>query len=215
MIYNEYMVFKKRLNIRKVLTEVRVKRLTFFTPSMFANIFNTSLSGARIFLSRNTRLGYFIRLRKGIYSPADLQPSSFEIANMICKPSYISLEIALSFYHVIPETVYSITSITTKHSQRIETLNQVFIYHKLNKSLYFGYEVVDMNSKKIIMATKEKSLLDYLYFVARGQKEYNERFDIRNLDKHIISNYSQVFLKNIKNNYIKKRFTALLEKMNL
>lgn len=209
------MVSNRRLNIREILKETEVQKLTLFTPSVFAKLFNTSLSNARIFLSRNTRLKYFVRLKKGIYSPTNLQPSSFEIANIIYKPSYISLEIALSFYHIIPETIYGITSITTKHSKKTNVFNQIFTYHKLNRNLYFGYQIVRINNKNIIIATKEKALLDYLYFIARGQKKYNERFDIRILDKQKLSKYSNVFFKNIKNNYIKKRFALLLKKINL
>ena len=209
------MVSNTRLNIREVVKEVELQKLAFFTPAIFAKRFNINLSRATIFLSRNTRLGYFVRIKKGIYSPANIRPSSLEIANIIYKPSYISSELALSFYHILPETVYSITSITTKHSKEVKVLNQIFTYRKLNTNLYFGYEIVRISNKNIVMATKEKALLDYLYFIARGQKKYNERIDLRTINKQKLSKYSKVFFKNIKNKYIKKKFALLIEKINL
>jgi predicted transcriptional regulator of viral defense system len=209
------MVLNKRLNIRSVLKELEIKGLSLFTPNIFAKVFKINLSTATIFLSRNTRLGYFVRLKKGTYSPTNLQPSPLEIANLIYKPSYISLEIALSFYHIIPETIYSITSITTKHSKEVKVFNQIFSYHRLSRKLYFGYEFIRAGNKKILIATKEKAFLDYLYFVALGQKKYNERLDIRIIDKKKILKYSQIYFKSIKNSYIKKRFALLLKKLNL
>lgn len=209
------MVLNKRLNIREVLAEMGTQKLVLFTPSTFAKSLNTNISKATIFLSRNTRLGYFVRLKKGIYSPANLRPSSLEIANIIYKPSYISLEIALSFYHIIPETVYSITSITTRVPKKTKVFNQIFTYQKLNRNLYFGYEVIRIGNRNVIMATKEKALLDYLYFVALGHKKYNERFDLRTLDKQKISKYSKFFFRSIKNRYVKRRFALLLRSINL
>lgn len=207
------MVSNKRLNIKEVLEKVEKKKLTFFTLDTFAKTFNTSISRATVFLSNNTHQGYFVRLKKGVYGPTILQPSSFEIANIVYKPSYISLELALSFYHIFPETVYSITSITPKHSKQIQLLNQIFAYHKLNKKLYFGYHTLKINNSPVFIATKEKAFLDYLYFVARGQKKYNDRLDTRYLDKKIVSEYSKIFFTNIKNKYIKQRFEELLRKV--
>jgi predicted transcriptional regulator of viral defense system len=150
-----------------------------------------------------------------LYSSANLQPSSLEIANLIYRPSCISLEIALSYYHVIPETVYAITSVTTKHSKDIKVLNQIYRYHQISKGLYFGYQTIRVANKNVIIATKEKALLDYLYFVARGQKKYNERFDLRLVDKEKLRKYSKIFFKNINNTHIKKRFGLLLARINL
>lgn len=209
------MVLNKRLNIKTVLKEAQLRGLSIFTPDIFAKIFKTKLSTAKIFLSRNTRSGNFVRLKKGIYSSVNLQPSPLEIANLIYKPSYISLEIALSYYHIIPETVYTITSITTKHTKEATVLNQIYSYHRLSKKLYFGYEFKKVSNKNILIATKEKAFLDYLYFVALGQKKYNERLDIRVIDKQKLASYSNTYFKNLRNNHIKTRLACLLKKLNL
>lgn len=201
----------KRLQIRRVLDEVNEKMLFFFTPKIIAQAFNTTLQRATIFLSLNTKRGYFVRLKKGIYALSTQQPTPLEVANLVYKPSYISLETALSYYHILPETVYSTTSITTKHSKTITIFNQIFSYHKLSKQLYFGYEVVRVGTKQILMATKEKALLDYLYFVAIGQKQVNNRLDVRTIDTKRLSEYEKVFWKSINNTFITKKFKSLLK----
>ena len=209
------MVLNKRLNIRTVLKEIDLKGLSIFTPGIFANNFKIKLSTAKIYLSRNTKVGYFVRIKKGIYSPTNLRPSPLEIANLIYKPSYISLELALSYYHIIPETIYSITSITTNHSKECKVLNQIYSYHRLSKKLYCGYEFNRIGNKKILIATKEKAFLDYLYFVALGQKKYNDRLDIRKIDKQKLAKYSKIYFGSMRNKFIKKRFAQQLNKLNL
>ncbi|GAI56933.1 unnamed protein product, partial [marine sediment metagenome] len=57
--------------------------------------------------------GYIKKVVRGYYIFSDLKLSEeilFKIANRIYLPSYISLESALSYYHLIPESVYGITS---------------------------------------------------------------------------------------------------------
>ena len=45
----------------------------------------------------------------------------FLIANKIYNPSYVSFEMALSYYRLIPEGVYSITSATAKKTIKFKT----------------------------------------------------------------------------------------------
>ncbi|HSW71384.1 MAG TPA: hypothetical protein VLH77_05335 [Gammaproteobacteria bacterium] len=49
------------------------------------------------------------------------KPHPFELAQYIYGPSYISLESALSFHKLIPETVYTVTSTTVKRSREFQT----------------------------------------------------------------------------------------------
>lgn len=208
------MVLTKRSMItREVLERIEQQNLVLFTPAIFARFFGITPSKAAVYLSRNTKKGIFIRPKRGIYFSKRLPPSPLEIANVVYKPSYISLDMALSYHHLIPETVYAITSITTKHSKDFKVLNQVYSYHKLNRNLFFGYRVIKIGGRSIIMAGKEKALLDYFYFVARGQKKYNERLNLKDTDRKKIQNYSSIFFKNIHNKYIRKRFGLLLNQI--
>ena len=206
-----------RLNINNVIRELRAKKMAMFSIEDFSRSFKLNPHKVSVFVSRNAKpeRGNFIRLKNGLYTLKDSQPSPLEIANIIYRPSYISLDIALSYYNIIPEAVYSITSITARLSKRYKILNQAYEYHKIIKGLYFGYKTIKTGNKYIVIATREKALLDYLYFVAMGKKKYNDRFDFKNLDKKNFNNYSSRFFKSIKNENIRKNLGLLLKRIKL
>lgn len=85
------------------------------------------------------------------------------IANRIYQPSYISLESALAYYHLIPEAVYTTTSVTSNKTASFEPFSQVFSYRHIRPTLFFGYGVIEWQGFPIKMAQVEKVLLDYLY----------------------------------------------------
>lgn len=107
--------------------------------------------------------GYIKKIIKGYYLFADADINEkrlFEIANKIYRPSYVSLESALSYYHLIPESVFAITSVSTRRTHRFETGIGRFIFRTIQPKLFFGY-VVTPDFVKI--AYMEKALLDYFY----------------------------------------------------
>lgn len=110
--------------------------------------------------------GYIRKIIKGYYVFSDLELNEnvlFEIANRIYTPSYVSLEMALSHYHLVPESVYGITSICTRRTYRFETPIAQFIYRTVKSSLFFGYELVKYENKVFKIASIEKAILDYFY----------------------------------------------------
>ena len=110
--------------------------------------------------------GYIKKIIRGYYIFADLKLDEnvlFEIANRIYSPSYISLEMALSYYHMIPESVYGLTSATSRKTMVFETEVGDFIYHTVRPRLLFGYKLVNYSGKKFKIAEPEKALLDYFY----------------------------------------------------
>ena len=110
--------------------------------------------------------GYIKKIIRGYYIFADLRLDEnvlFEIANRIYSPSYISLEMALSYYHMIPESVYGLTSATSRKTMVFATDVGDFIYHTVRPKLLFGYKLVNYSGKKFKIAEPEKALLDYFY----------------------------------------------------
>ena len=111
-----------------------------------------------------------IRVKKGIYvfgKDLSLEPYSLEsLANMIYGPSYISLEYALSFYGMIPESVKTITSITNKRNKLFKTELGDFSYKYINPKVYsLGITINKLDKNhSVLMATREKALIDILYF---------------------------------------------------
>ena len=84
-------------------------------------------------------------------------------ANRIYQPSYLSLESALSHHGIIPEGVFTITSVSTAKTQLYQTQLGTFSYRSLKPSLFFGYEINQWQGKPILIAEPEKAILDYLY----------------------------------------------------
>src|SRR3989338_3440091 len=63
-------------------------------------------------LARLVRAGALIRLKRGLYALAHTQPDELVMANLIYRPSYVSLESALNYYGIIPDVVENVTSVS-------------------------------------------------------------------------------------------------------
>ncbi len=86
------------------------------------------------------------------------------LANKIIQPSYVSMESALSYYQVIPERVYGVTSVTSKKTVKFDSDWGSFTYRKIKPNLMFGYEIISVvPDGHFLMAKLEKVVLDYLY----------------------------------------------------
>jgi len=117
-------------------------------------------------LSLWQKMGEIERLKNGLYAFSDkkkfLRPE--EIAFLMYEPSYISLETALGFYGLIPEIVFSVTSVSTKTTRFFSNIFGNFSYRKIKSELFFGYVPYQTEYGKYLMAEPEKALLDYFYF---------------------------------------------------
>lgn len=124
----------------------------------------------------------------------------FSISNCIYRPSYLSLESALAYYHLIPEGVYTQKAITTRKTIHYTTPVGVYDYHNIKPDLFFGYIVLHSSQRPVLMAEKEKAILDYLYNNASLQSQTDMeqvRFNYvelaNNLDWEKLSKYKEVF----------------------
>lgn len=183
----------RKLNLIQVEKTLREKKFKVFTPFEFSRIFATSSISAQKFLERYTRKGVFIRLKKGLYVFALDSLDEMSLANKIYAPSYISFETALSYYHLIPETIYSITSATSKPTREFYLKEIVFSYLKIKKQAYTGYIPVQFEGETVFIALPEKAVCDYLYFVSLGKKKLNDRLSLNDLDLNKIKKYVRLF----------------------
>lgn len=123
---------------------------------------------------------WIIQLRRGLYLINEKyfteRVSQLYLANLIYKPSYISLEYALSYYGMIPEAVRTYTSVSTRKTAMFENVLGKFSYQKIKNSIFFGYISIKINKQNILIATKEKTLLDFLYLNSDQIKEDKEIF---------------------------------------
>ncbi len=110
--------------------------------------------------------GYIAKIRRGNYRFTDTpltEEKLFHLANHLYGPSYVSLESALAHYGLIPESVYTTTSVTTQKTARFSSPTGTFMYQHIKEELFFGYELKKYNTIMYKFAEQEKAVLDYLY----------------------------------------------------
>jgi len=181
----------KPLFVSKKLKE---KNLTIFTPLDFKRVFSVSDYATQWFIKTYTQKGLFIKLRNGLYALADYLPSQYLIANRLYEPSYISFDTALSFYQIIPETIYEVTSATTRTTREFEANKIRFTFHKIKKTAFTGYKATKYLGNTILIAEPEKALADYLYFVDLRKRSLSyERLDLKSVKKTKLLKYARLF----------------------
>ena len=110
--------------------------------------------------------GLLTSVKRGIYiaGPKSYggRPENPLLANHLLGPSYVSIDSALSFHGLIPERVYSVTSMTTKASRDFDTPIGLFTYMNLPLPYYaFGINMVRLTSEQYAMiASPEKAICD-------------------------------------------------------
>ena len=174
-------------------------------------LFETSLllagkinpNAVRLQLSRWTRSGRIYQLRRGLYAIAPpyqkTKPHPFVIANHLQRASYVSLQSALAFYNLIPDTVNSTVSVTTGRPEYLSTPLGDFEFRHVKPGFFKGYQMTDLGNQQAFVATPEKALLDLVYLQPDGETpEYLQELRLQNLDRlnlDVLRNLSDIFDK--------------------
>lgn len=151
-------------------------------------------------LSEWKEKGYIKMIRKGYYIFADQEINDFIlffVANKIYSPSYISLEMALSYYHLIPEAVYGITSVTSEKTNHWKTPFGDFFYQHVKPNFMFGYNLVSYKNHRFAIAEIEKAVIDYFYLhphlktehdfasIRFNSQEFMGKFDSKKMSRYL------------------------------
>lgn len=129
-------------------------------------------SKPRDVVTRLLSQGVLVRIKKGLYCFGNAYrrgPVEREyVANLVYGPSYVSLEYALYFYDLIPERVYTVTSVTTKRSKEFDTPLGNFYYRMLSGNRYeAGFTLHSTETSSFLIATPEKALVDKVWTDSR------------------------------------------------
>lgn len=163
-----------------------------------------------------------IRLKRGLYvvnsEVSRKHVNAALCANHIYGPSYVSQHWALRWYGLIPERVYTITSVTTKRTREFNNALGRFTYEQVKPDYFsIGIRSIEEKGVSFLMAGREKALCDFIlhdkYVPSQSVKslwqylEEDIRFDVDELSKFdvsIIEACAQTGRKeNILNNLIK------------
>lgn len=104
----------------------------------------------------------------------------------------------MSHYNLIPESVYTVTSVSTKKTTNFDTGISNFSYRKVKPEYFFGYKIIKHKNNTFKIADIEKSLIDYFYlnphynssndfFELRINKEvFNKEVNFKKLNGYLI-----------------------------
>lgn len=123
-----------------------------------------------------------IILEKNKYCIAGKNVDTFEMANFLYQPSYVSLETALNYWGVLSQFPFEITSITSKKGISKKFDEKIYNYSHIALK-YFG-----MFTKKnnMLIALPEKALFDQIYLASKGLKAINfDEYDLKNINLKI------------------------------
>ncbi|MCX5699829.1 MAG: hypothetical protein NTX01_09095 [Candidatus Omnitrophica bacterium] len=186
-----------------------------FTVFSLADIRQAKPAFHRRRLNEWQEKGYIRKVIRGYYIFADKaldEKVLFEIANRIYAPSYVSFEMALAYYGLIPESVYGITSASTRKTSHFKTPLGAFIYRTIRPKLYFGFDFLKNQEKLFKLASPEKSFLDLFYIKTELRDEasfeelrINRKVFLKLMNQNTINDYlgvyGQVSLKRRVNNF--------------
>jgi len=192
----------ERLSEIEIIKKLNSEELSLLTVSDFKKLFSIQKDNtAYKIIERLTKKGILKRLTKRKYLFSLLPCPDFKIANFLYSPSYISLESALSFYGILSQFPYQITSVTFKKSKTTQALNKEFAYFHIKKELFFGYQ----KKEDFLIALPEKALFDYLYFSAKGLRIFEkDDFNLKKIDKKLLAEFIKKAKNNQLNRFLKK-----------
>lgn len=149
----------------------------FDYPAVRLNFQDESDHTSRTALSRFAKRGILLELKRGLYAfsePYRTQPlNPLQIAQVLYAPSYISELWALSWYGVIPEKVTLITCVTTRATRTFKNALGEYRYRTIDGRFFHSWQIEEILSAQVRIATPEKALLDLWYLSKAPQIESN------------------------------------------
>ena len=167
--------------------------------------------------------GILAPIKKGLYIAGPVlkinKPEPFLIANHLLGPSYISLDSALSYYGLIPERVYEISSVTPKAARKFTTTMGIFSFTHLTLPWYsFGIRQIKLSDEHyVLIASPEKALFDKVIttsgIILRSTKGA-ENYLLENLrmDEEDLKNFNTAAMSSWLNGAQKKDSLSLIIK---
>lgn len=182
-----------KVNWNQFEQKLKGKRLLLFSPLDVMRALGVSKTSATFLVHRYAKKGFIHRMKQGLYAFPDALPPDLYIANKLYEPSYISLEFALSYHGVIPETVYEITSVTTKSTRRFHAAGKAFTYRRIKRAGFTGYTLKRQREFSYQIADPEKAFVDLAYLRRHAHAEPLRRFRKEKLNVGKAVRYAHLF----------------------
>ena len=148
------------------------RNMPYFDFATIAQLSGEPRQSLRMQLSRLVRQGKLKSLRRGMYVLGEpyrkVNPNPALLANRIYTPSYLSFHWALGYYGLIPEKVVLFSSATPRVPRLFENEFGRFQYKHIKSDCFAGYQTVEFDRQKVLIAVPEKALLD-LWHIEGGE----------------------------------------------
>jgi len=179
------------ITIDKATKILYAKKVSLFSINDAKKVFNIEKDNTLYkLLQRLEKKDIIRRIENGKYLFSFIEVSDFEIANFLTSPSYISLESALSFYGIMSQFPYTITSITSKKSKRVIYEDKEYEFMHIRSKYLYGF----FKKNNFLIASPEKALIDELYFMARKLRIISlEELDLTNINKKYLKDISKKY----------------------
>ncbi len=167
-------------------------------------------------IKRDADKGIIIRLTKGLYE-TDKNVDPCLLASSILSPSYLSFDWALSFYGLIPEKVFSITSASLgiRKSKTYENLFGRYEYSDIPSGAFSeGLTYLEKDEYIVKLAMKEKAICDSLckWRVVKNIKELKELLFVdKRIDEDEFASCDFALLKRLASLYDKTNLKLLIK----
>lgn len=170
--------------LTKKIYDSTIQLFTLKTLKDLLNIDSTS-SLFKV-VDRLVESGVLIKIERSKYVLKNYSKSEFLLANFLYDPSYISFETALSYYGILSQFPYEVTSATIRQTQSKEFNGKQYSYYSIKKELFWGY----IKKDDYLIAEKEKAFADQLYLTSKGIKKIHlEEYDLSLINKTRLYSY--------------------------
>lgn len=139
----------------------------YFTVKDFSNFFGISLVKASRIVANLAKNELLVRVENGKYfligfEKGRILSNPLFIATKIIYPSYISYFTALNFYGFTEQVPRTVFSATTRRKKSLEFNRTIFKYVTIKPEKFFGYVKERIWDLDVLIADKEKSIIDSL-----------------------------------------------------
>jgi len=193
---------------------LREKKVTLFNYGDLYKLFDISSESAikrLLFRLKKAKIIQPLARGKFYFDFSSSTPSDFSIANFLFTPSYVSLESALSFYGLIDQFPYQVTSVTLKKTKTFRFNQKEFSFNHLRSEYFVDYVKKD----DFLIATPVKSIFDFVYLVYKGSRS-KTNLNLLNFSKNGVSRKEFLnYLGNIVERFDEEKLWKFCQNQNL
>lgn len=148
----------KQTNLYQIRDKALKSGRAVFSVQQLANLIGKSKAVAKVYLNRLAKAGLAKKVLQGKISFSD---DDFVVATQLYEPSYVSFSSALYFHGLLSQVPAKVECATTRNGRSYPALG--VYYHRLPPALFFGFVSIRKGESYVMIADREKAVLDMAY----------------------------------------------------